>query len=110
MASFVLKQLLPGLNFVCSTFGFHKISAKRKFLSRFVDRLLYFFFLFLLMLSISKILFKFIFPFLRSGVEAKCVQNSAESGERSVLTLGFLCFPSCVRDTLFFFIFISRKR
>ena len=27
------------------------------------------------------------------------LQNSAESDERSVLTLGFLCPPCCVRDT-----------
>ena len=26
-------------------------------------------------------------------------ENSAESGERSVLTLDFLCLPCCVRDT-----------
>ena len=57
-----------------------------------------------------KYLLKFMFPFLRSGVEVKrgrwvlplntqCLQNSAESGERSVLTLGSLCLPCCVRDT-----------
>ena len=50
-----------------------------------------------------KYLFEFIFPFLRSEVEAKRgVENSAESGERSVLTLGSLYrhrVPSCVRDT-----------
>ena len=55
-----------------------------------------------------KYLLKFIFPFLRSGVEAKrgvefcysrtqCLQNSAESGDRSVSTLGSLCLPCCVR-------------
>ena len=46
-----------------------------------------------------KYLLKFIFPFLRSGVEDKrvlplntqCIQNSAESGERSVNTR----FPLC---------------
>ena len=46
-----------------------------------------------------KYLLKFVFLFLRSGVEAKrglssvmqCLQNSAESGKRSVLTLGSLC-------------------
>ena len=55
-----------------------------------------------------KYLLKFIFPFLRSGVEAKrgvpplnpqYLQNSAESGKWSVLTLGSLCLPCCVRDT-----------
>ena len=55
-----------------------------------------------------KYLLKFIF--LRSGVEVKrgvefclnngqCLQNSAESGERSILTLGSLCLPCCERDT-----------
>ena len=28
-----------------------------------------------------------------------CLQNSAESGKWSVLTLGSLCLPCCVRDT-----------
>ena len=57
-----------------------------------------------------KYLLKFIFPFLRSGVEAKarrwvlplntqCLQNLAESGDRSVLTIGSLCLPCFVRDT-----------
>ena len=32
-------------------------------------------------------------------LNTQCLQNSAESGERSVLTLGFLCLPYCVRDT-----------
>ena len=50
-----------------------------------------------------KYLLKFILPFLRSGVEVKrgvlplkmqCLQNSAESGERSILTLGSLCQPA----------------
>ena len=48
------------------------------------------------------------FPFLRSGVEAKrgvefCystrLQDSAESGEWTVLTLSSLCLPCCVRNT-----------
>ena len=53
-----------------------------------------------------KYLLKFIFLFLRSGVEAKrgvefhhSLQKSAKSGERSVLTLGSLCLPCCVQDT-----------
>ena len=58
-----------------------------------------------------KYLFKFIFPFLRSGVETKrgvefchSTRNASrirgeESEERSVLTLGSLCLPCCVRDT-----------
>ena len=53
-----------------------------------------------------KYLLKLIFPFIRSDVEAKrgvefchSTQNSAESGERSVLALGSLCLPCCVRDT-----------
>ena len=56
-----------------------------------------------------KYLFKYIFSFLRSGVEAKrdvefrhstqCLQNSVESGERSALTLGYLCLHCCMRDT-----------
>ena len=29
----------------------------------------------------------------------QCLQNSAKIGERSVLTLGALCLPCCVRDT-----------
>ena len=56
-----------------------------------------------------KYLFTFIFSFLRSGVEAKarrwvpppntqCLQNSAESGQRSVLTLGSFCLHCCVRE------------
>ena len=28
----------------------------------------------------------------------QCLQNLAESGERSALTLGSLCLPCCVRD------------
>ena len=54
--------------------------------------------------------FTFIFSFLRSGVEGKarrwvpplnkqCFQKLAGSGERSVLTLGSLCLPCCVRNT-----------
>ena len=31
-------------------------------------------------------------------VNTQCLQNSAESGERSILTLGSLCLPCCVRD------------
>ena len=66
-----------------------------------------------------KYLLKFIFPFLRSGAEARrwvlplntqCLQNSAESGERSVLTLGSLCLPCCMRDTAgswFFLVFLT---
>ena len=53
-----------------------------------------------------KYLLKFIFPFLPSGVKAKrgvefshSIRNPAESGKRSVLTLGSLCLPCCVRDT-----------
>ena len=57
-----------------------------------------------------KYLFTIIFSFLRSGVEAKvrsgvpalntqCLQKLAESGERSLLILGSLCLPCCVRDT-----------
>ena len=57
-----------------------------------------------------KYLLKFIFPFLRSGVEAKrgveyshSTRNASrirqKVGNGSVLTLGFLCLPSCVRDT-----------
>ena len=32
-------------------------------------------------------------------VSRSSLQNSAESGQRSVLTLGSLCLPCCVRDT-----------
>ena len=55
-----------------------------------------------------KYLIKFIFSFFRSGVEIKrgvlplntqYLQNSAESREQSVLTLGSLCLPCCERDT-----------
>ena len=67
-----------------------------------------------------KYLFKFIFSYPRSGVEAKrelafssatqhamplsdsfqiSFQISAENGEWSVLTLGSHRLPSCVRDT-----------
>ena len=57
-----------------------------------------------------KYLFTFIFSFLRSGVRGKarrwvqplntqCLQNSAERGERSALTLSSLCLPCCLRDT-----------
>ena len=51
-----------------------------------------------------KYVLKFIFPFLRSGVEAKrdvlplntqCLQNLSESEERSVLILGSLCLLCC---------------
>ena len=55
-----------------------------------------------------KYLFKYIFSFLRSGVKKKarrqvlplntqCLRNSAENGERKVLTLGYL--TCCVRHT-----------
>ena len=56
-----------------------------------------------------KYLFTFIYSFLRSGVETKrgiefrhSTSNASrtESGERSILTLGFLCLPCCVRDTV----------
>ena len=61
---------------------------------------------------------KFIFPFSSLWCRGKsrrwvlplnkrCLQNSAESGERSVLTLDSLCLPCCVRDTAwswFFFV------
>ena len=53
-----------------------------------------------------KYFLKFIVPCLCSGVEDKrgvefchCVQNSAESGVRSVSTLGSLCLPCNLRDT-----------
>ena len=32
-------------------------------------------------------------------LNTQCFQNLAASGERSVLTLGSLCLPCCVRDT-----------
>ena len=32
-------------------------------------------------------------------LNTQCLQNSAESGERSDLALGSLCLPCCVRDT-----------
>ena len=31
-------------------------------------------------------------------INTQCLQNSAENGGRSVLTLGSLCLPCCVRD------------
>ena len=34
------------------------------------------------------------------------MQNSAESGEQSVLTLGSLCLPCCVRDTAWSWFFL----
>ena len=56
-----------------------------------------------------KYVFKFIFRFLRSGVEARsgvefrhsarnAFKNSVENLEQSVLTLGSLCMPCCVWD------------
>ena len=56
-----------------------------------------------------KYLLKFIFPFLRSGVEVKrgvefchSTRNTSrirqKVGNGSVLTLGSLCLPCCVRD------------
>ena len=43
---------------------------------------------------------KFIFSFLRSGVEnMEFLQYSAETGDQSVLTICSLCLPCCVRDT-----------
>ena len=73
-----------------------------------------------------KYLFIFIFPFVRSGVEAKrgvefsqplntqCLQNSAENGgERSVLILGSLCLPCSVLQreaNLICFFFCSGTR
>ena len=67
-----------------------------------------------------KYLLKFIFPFLRSDVEAKarlwlpplnrqCPQNSAESEEWSVLTLGSLCLACCVRVCVFIKIMLSYR-
>ena len=49
-----------------------------------------------------KYLFKLIFYLFRSGLEAKrcCLQNSAESGERSILPLGSLSLFCYVRDTV----------
>ena len=52
-----------------------------------------------------------IFVIFRSGVKGKtrclvpplnipCPPTSAENGEQSVLTLGSLCLPCCVRDSL----------
>ena len=35
-------------------------------------------------------------------LNTQCLQNLAESGERSVFTLGSLCLPSCVRDIRLF--------
>ena len=64
-----------------------------------------------------KYLLKFIFQFLRSGVEGKrgvefclntqCLQNSAESGERSVLTLTYPaeCGIQREADLIWLFIF-----
>ena len=58
--------------------------------------------------KIMKYLLKFIFPFLRSGVEDKrgvefchSTRNASRfgrMGEWSVLTLGSLCLPRSVRD------------
>ena len=47
-------------------------------------------------------------------LNTQCLQNSADSGERSVLTLGSLCLPSCVRYTAwswfdFFDVMSNRK-
>ena len=40
----------------------------------------------------------------------QCVENSAENGELSVLTLGSLCLPCCVQDTAWScFIYLFRK-
>ena len=36
---------------------------------------------------------------LSSPLNTQCLQNSAKSGQRSVLTLGCLCLSWCVRDT-----------
>ena len=41
---------------------------------------------------------------------AQCLQNLAESGEQSVLTLGSLCLPCCVRDTAWSWINYYKKR
>ena len=59
-----------------------------------------------------KHLFKFIFPFLRSGVEAKCdveFHQSARNASRiqSVFTLGSLCLPCCVREADFFYCLVN---
>ena len=44
-------------------------------------------------------------------LNTKCLQKSAESGKRSVLTLGFLCLPCYVRDTAWsWFFFIKRNK
>ena len=43
-------------------------------------------------------------------LNTQCLQNSAESGERSVSTLGSLCLPYCVRDTAWsWFIYYKRR-
>ena len=69
-----------------------------------------------------KYLFKFIFPFLRSGLKEKtrrwaltfntqCLQNSAESGERSVLTLASLpAVCGIQREADLFILFYSSIR
>ena len=53
----------------------------------------------------------------RRGVlplNTQCLQNSAETGERNVLTLGSFCLPCCVRDTAYswfiYFIFIFVRK
>ena len=55
--------------------------------------------------------FNFIFSFLRSGVDTQCLQNSSESGERSVCTLSslylpLLCAEYSVKLIYFYFIYI----
>ena len=57
------------------------------------------------LLEEMKYLFKIIFPFIRSGVEAER-GNLAESRERSVLTLGSLWLPCGGRDIAYFFKFL----
>ena len=39
-------------------------------------------------------------------LSTQCLQNSAESGERNVLTLGSLCLPCYVRDTMWSWFFL----
>ena len=51
-------------------------------------------------LEVMKFLLKFIFPFLRSGVEAKGgVEFCHSTRNASRIRLGSLCLPCCVRDT-----------
>ena len=43
-------------------------------------------------------------------LNTQCLHNSTENGERSILTLGSLCLPCCMRNTAWICFYLHKKK